>query len=164
MGRVLDPDALAARVAELKRQGRRVAFANGHFDLLHVGHLRYLRAAAEHGDLLVVGLNDDASVARLKGPGRPVVPAAERAELVAALEPVDLVVVFDGDSPAGLLARLRPEVHCKGTDYGSPERVPEFDVVRSYGGRTVLVGDPKDHSTSALLASARGLPEPGAES
>ena len=116
MGRVLDPAALAARVAELKRQGNTVAFANGHFDLLHVGHLRYLAAAAAEADVLVVGINDDDSVERLKGPGRPIVPAAERAELVAALEPVDLVAIFSGDSPADLITRLRPEVHCKGPD------------------------------------------------
>ncbi len=158
MGRVLDPDALAARVAELKRQGRTVAFANGHFDLLHVGHLRYLAAAAAEADVLVVGLNDDDSVARLKGPGRPIVPAAERAELLAALEPVDLVTVFCGDSPADLINRLRPEVHCKGPDYERPDKVPEYEVVRAYGGRTALVGDPKDHATSDLIGRVRRLP------
>jgi rfaE bifunctional protein nucleotidyltransferase chain/domain len=125
-----------------------------------VGHLRYLQAARAEGDALVVGLNDDASVERLKGPGRPVVPAAERAELLAALEPVDFVAVFDGDSPASLLAELQPDVHCKGTDYGTPERVPEYDVVRAYGGRTALVGDPKDHATSDLISRVKSLPEP----
>lgn len=159
MGRVLDPEALAARVAELKRQGRTVAFANGHFDLLHVGHLRYLAAAAEEADILVVGINDDDSVERLKGPGRPIVPAAERAELLAALAPVDLVTVFAGDTPADLILRLRPEVHCKGPDYRRPEDVPEYQVVRSYGGRTALVGDPKDHATSDLIGLVRALPE-----
>lgn len=161
MGEVLTVAALAARLAELRRAGRRVAFANGHFDLLHVGHLRYLRAARAEGDLLVVAINDDDSVARLKGAGRPLVPAAERAELLAALEPVDFVVVFAGDSPAPLLAELRPDVHCKGTDYGDPERVPEYEVVRAYGGRTALVGDPKDHATSDLIARVRNLPGPG---
>jgi rfaE bifunctional protein nucleotidyltransferase chain/domain len=141
--------------------GRRtLVLANGHFDLLHVGHLRYLRAAAAEGDVLVVAINDDASVARLKGPGRPVVPAAERAELLAALAPVDYVTVFSGDSPAPLLEELRPEVHCKGTDYGSPERVPEYEVVRRYGGETRLVGDPKGHATSDLIARVKALPEP----
>jgi rfaE bifunctional protein nucleotidyltransferase chain/domain len=158
MGEVLSADELARRIAELKAQGRTVAFANGHFDLLHVGHLRYLQAARAEADALIVGLNDDDSVARLKGPGRPVVPAAERAELLAALAPVDFVVIFHGDSPAPLLARLRPDVHCKGTDYGSPERVPEYAVVQAYGGRTVLVGDPKDHATSDLIARVKGLP------
>ncbi len=158
MGEVLSADALAEQLDRLRAEGRTVAFANGHFDLLHVGHLRYLRAARAEADRLVVAINDDSSVARLKGAGRPVVPAAERAELLAALEPVDFVVVFEGDSPASLLTRLRPDVHCKGPDYGAPERVPEFEVVRAYGGRTALVGDPKDHATSDLLARVRALP------
>lgn len=158
MGEVLTRAELASKLAELRAAGRRIAFANGHFDLLHVGHLRYLRAARAEGDLLVVAVNDDASVRRLKGEGRPVVPAAERAELLAALEPVDFVVVFSGDSPAPLLAELQPDVHCKGPDYGSPERVPERAVVAAYGGRTALVGDPKDHATSDLIARVRALP------
>ena len=130
----------------------------GTFDPLHVGHLRYLQAARAEGDFLVVAVNDDASVRSLKGPGRPVVPAAERAELLAALAPVDFVVVFAGDSPAPLLAEIRPDVHCKGTDYGAPERVPEFGVVAAYGGRTALVGDPKDHATSDIISKVRRLP------
>jgi rfaE bifunctional protein nucleotidyltransferase chain/domain len=158
VGIVLTVPELKGRIAALKAQGKTVAFANGHFDLLHVGHLRYLRDARDAGDALVVGLNGDASVASLKGPGRPVVPAAERAELLAALEPVDFVVIFEGDSPAPLLAELQPDVHCKGTDYGSPERVPEYEVVRAYGGRTVLVGDPKDHATSDLISKVKSLP------
>jgi rfaE bifunctional protein nucleotidyltransferase chain/domain len=158
VGRVVSADELAREVAALKAAGRRLAFANGHFDLLHVGHLRYLRAAREAADALAVAINDDASVRRLKGPGRPLVPAAERAELVAALEPVDWVVVFAGDSPAPLLTRLQPEVHCKGTDYGSPEQVPERAVVAAYGGETRLVGDPKDHATSDLIAAVKRLP------
>lgn len=158
MGEILGAEELARRIAELKAAGRRVAFANGHFDLLHVGHLRYLQAARAEGDALVVAVNGDPSVARLKGPGRPIVPAAERAELLAALNPVDFVVIFDEDSPAGLLSRLQPDVHCKGTDYGTPERVPEYEVVRAYGGRTALVGDPKDHATSDLIAQVKSLP------
>jgi len=158
VGRVVGEGELARELADLRREGRRIAFANGHFDLLHVGHLRYLRDAREQGDVLVVGLNDDASVARLKGPGRPIVPAAERAELLAALAPVDFVVIFSGDSPAPLLARLRPDIHCKGPDYGSPERGPEDGVVRAYGGETRLVGDPKDHNTSDLIAAVKALP------
>ena len=157
-GEIRSPGELAPRLAELRAAGRRVAFANGHFDLLHVGHLRYLTAARAEGDALVVAVNDDASVARLKGPGRPLVPAAERAEMLAALAPVDFVTVFSGDSPAPLLAELKPDVHCKGTDYGSPERVPEYDTVRAYGGETRLVGDPKDHATSDLISRARELP------
>jgi len=158
VGIVLTIPELKGRIAALKAQGKKVAFANGHFDLLHVGHLRYLQAARAEGDALVVGLNDDPSVSRLKGSGRPVVPAAERAELLAALEPVDFVVVFDGDSPAPLLAELQPDVHCKGTDYGTPQRVPEYGVVRAYGGRTALVGDPKDHATSDLISKVKALP------
>jgi len=158
VGQVVSRAELLERAAALRAQGKTIALANGHFDLVHVGHLRYLRDAKRQADALVLAINDDASVARLKGPGRPLVPAAERAELLAALEPVDLVVVFEGDSPAPLLAELRPDVHCKGTDYGSPERVPEYEVVRAYGGRTVLVGDPKDHATSDLIRKVKALP------
>lgn len=159
MGEILRLEELAKRVREARAQGRTVAFANGHFDLLHVGHLHFLQGAAEQAHLLIVAVNDDASVRSLKGPGRPIVPASERAELVAALEPVDYVVVFSGDSPAPLLEALRPDVHCKGTDYGSPEKVPEFGTVQGYGGRTVLVGDPKEHATSDLIVRVRSLPE-----
>jgi rfaE bifunctional protein nucleotidyltransferase chain/domain len=106
----------------------------------------------------VVAINDDDSVASLKGAGRPLVPAAERAELLAALAPVDFVTVFSGDSPAPLLTELRPDVHCKGTDYGRPEQVPEYATVRAYGGATRLVGDPKDHATRDLIARAQALP------
>ena len=157
MADVLNATELAERIGDLQQRGRTVAFANGHFDLLHVGHLRYLAAARERGDALVVAINDDDSVRRLKGEGRPIVPAAERAELVAGLACVDFVTIFEGDTPAPLLERLRPDVHCKGTDYGSPESVPEHAVVRSYGGRTELVGDPKDHSTTDLNAAVRRL-------
>ena len=158
MGEVLEVEELRRRLTEARRADRTVAFANGHFDLLHVGHLRYLEAAAEQGDLLVVGLNDDPSVTRLKGPGRPIVPASERAELLAALEPVDFVGIFEGDSPAPLLGDLRPDVHCKGTDYVRPEQVPEYAVVQAYGGETRIVGDPKDHATTDLIAAVKALP------
>ncbi|MGE0641762.1 MAG: adenylyltransferase/cytidyltransferase family protein [Thermoanaerobaculia bacterium] len=158
MGEVLSADRLGEKLAEDRAAGRRIAFANGHFDLLHVGHLRYLEAARREADRLVVAINDDASVEALKGAGRPIVPAVERAELLAALAPVDYVVIFPGDSPAPLLTALRPDVHCKGPDYGRPEDVPEFAVVRAYGGRTALVGDPKDHNTSDLIARVRALP------
>jgi rfaE bifunctional protein nucleotidyltransferase chain/domain len=157
MGEVLELGELSPRLEAARRRGLRIAFANGHFDLLHVGHLRYLRAAKEQADLLVVAINDDASVAKLKGAGRPLVPARERAEVLAALEPVDFVTVFAGDSPASLLAELRPDFHCKGTDYGTPEQVPEYEAVRAFGGKTVLVGDPKDHATTDLIARARAL-------
>jgi rfaE bifunctional protein nucleotidyltransferase chain/domain len=158
MGTFLALSELKEKLAAEKAAGRKVVFANGHFDLLHVGHLRYLRAAKAEGDVLVLALNGDASVASLKGEGRPIVPAVERAELLAALEPVDYVTIFEGDSPAPLLAELQPDVHCKGTDYGSPERVPEYPVVRAYGGRTALVGDPKDHATSELIQKIKNLP------
>ena len=159
MGEVVDLEELRGRLEACRQSGRSIVFTNGHFDVLHVGHLRYLEAAKQQGDILVVAINDDASVARLKGEGRPVVPAAERAELLAALSAVDFVVVFSGDSPAPLLADLQPDVHCKGTDYGTPQRVPEYDVVRSYGGTTELVGDPKNHSTTDLIAKIKKLPD-----
>jgi len=159
MGRVLSPADLAAELRARQGEGMTVALANGHFDLLHVGHVRYLTDAAAEADLLVVAINADDSVERLKGPGRPIVTAPERAELLAALAVVDYVTIFEGDTPGPLLAELRPDVHCKGTDYGTPERVPEFPVVQAYGGRTVLVGDPKDHSTTELIATAKALDE-----
>ena len=140
--------------ARERKSGKRIAFANGAFDLLHAGHVRYLEAARREADWLLVGVNSDASVARSKGLGRPIVPESERAEIVAALGCVDAVVVFEEDSPAGLLDELRPEVHAKGTDYTS-ESVPERDVVAGYGGRTVIVGDPKDHATTDLIDRIR---------
>ncbi len=157
MGAVVELDEARSLRAELSSAGLSLAFANGHFDLLHVGHLRYLRDAKQEADRLLVAINSDDSVARLKGPGRPLVPAAERAELLAALEPVDWVLVFEGDTPAPVLTDLQPDVHCKGTDYGTPNAVPEYGVVQAYGGRTALVGDPKDHSTRDLIAAARAL-------
>jgi D-glycero-beta-D-manno-heptose 1-phosphate adenylyltransferase len=151
VGEVLSREALVDRVADLRRSGRSIAFANGCFDLLHVGHIRYLEAAAAEADVLVVAINDDPSVRELKGEGRPVLAAAHRAELVAALRAVDYVVVFGERTVTPLLEALRPDVHCKGTDY-TVESVPERETVRAYGGRTAIVGDPKDHSTRDLLA------------
>jgi rfaE bifunctional protein nucleotidyltransferase chain/domain len=142
----------ARQAAEWRGRGRRVVLANGCFDLLHVGHVRYLSAARGLGDALVVGLNSDASVRRLKGPGRPVIPADERAELIGALASVDLVVVFDDDSAAALIARLRPDVHAKGTDY-TEESVPERAAVLAAGGRVAIAGDPKSHATRDLIAA-----------
>ena len=150
MGEVLDRDTLVRRCASDRAAGRTIAFANGCFDLLHVGHVRYLQAAAQEADLLIVAVNDDASVRRLKGEGRPVLAAADRAELVAALRWVDYVVVFDEPTVGPLLEAIRPDVHCKGTDY-TVDNVPERDIVRAYGGRIAIVGDPKDHSTRDLL-------------
>ena len=137
-----------------RRAGKSVALANGCFDILHVGHVRYLEGARGEADALVVGVNGDASVRRLKGEGRPILPARERALLVAALKAVDHVVVFEEDDVARLLLALRPDVHCKGTDY-TPESVPEREVVRSYGGRVAIVGDAKQHATRALLERIR---------
>ena len=150
-GTVLDIEA-AARLAEAaRRAGRRVVLANGCFDLLHVGHVRHLSAARALGDLLIVGVNGDAAVGRLKGRGRPLVPAAERAEIVAALAGVDHVVIFEGDSADELVTRIKPTVHAKGTDY-TPESIPEARRVRAAGGRVAIAGDPKTHSTRDLIA------------
>ena len=151
---VLGENELVEAVARDRAAGRTLAFANGCFDLLHVGHVRYLRGAAAEGDRLIVAVNDDASVAALKGEGRPVQPAADRAELVAALRSVDYVVVFDDLTVERLLRLLKPDVHCKGTDY-TVESVPERAVVLAYGGRTAIVGDPKQHNTRDLLARIR---------
>ncbi len=147
-------DEIARRVAAARAAGRSVAFANGCFDVLHVGHVRYLAGARAEADLLVVGVNGDDSVRRLKGEGRPVLPESDRAALVAALRSVDYVVVFPEDDVTTLLLALKPDVHCKGTDY-TPETVPEREVVRAYGGRIAIVGDAKDHDTRRLLARLR---------
>ena len=149
--RILDRDALIGRVAKARAAGKTIAFANGCFDILHVGHTRYLEAAAREADVLIVALNDDNSVRALKGPGRPILAAADRARLVAAIRWVDFVVVFPEATVDVLLDRLRPDVHCKGTDY-TVDSVPERAIVNAYGGRIAIVGDPKDHSTQALLA------------
>jgi rfaE bifunctional protein nucleotidyltransferase chain/domain len=143
-------DEAAALAERLRAEGKRIVLANGCFDLLHVGHLRYLHEARRLGDVLFVGLNSDAAVARLKGAGRPLVPAAERVEMLRALRDVDHVVVFDEDRADRLLERLRPDVHAKGTDY-TPESVPEGATMRGLGGRTAVVGDPKRHSTRDLI-------------
>ena len=150
MGRVVSLEEAAAATALAKEANKRVVLANGHFDLIHVGHVRYLQGARAEGDFLVVGVNGDSATRRLKGEGRPILQASERAELVAALEVVELVVVFDEDNVATLLDRLRPNVHCKGTDY-TQESVPERDITTRLGGETRIVGDPKDHSTRDLI-------------
>lgn len=149
-GRVVGLEELADLVERDRSAGRSIAFANGCFDILHVGHVRYLQGAAAEGNHLIVAVNDDESVRALKGEGRPVMSAADRAELVAAIRGVDYVVVFGGRTVGPLLERLRPDVHCKGTDY-TVESVPERAIVEAYGGRTAIVGDPKDHSTTELL-------------
>jgi rfaE bifunctional protein nucleotidyltransferase chain/domain len=153
--RILNREDLLKRVQDARSSGARIVLANGCFDLLHVGHVRYLAGARELGDVLVVGINSDQQVVRLKGRGRPVLPAAERAEIVASLESVTYVTIFDEPTVEQLLLTLRPDIHAKGTDY-TEETVPERAVVRSYGGRVAIVGDPKDHSTSAILSRIGG--------
>jgi rfaE bifunctional protein nucleotidyltransferase chain/domain len=154
---VVTEDELDSLVAADRAAGKRIAFANGCFDILHVGHVRYLAGAAAEADRLVVAVNGDGATAELKGPGRPVLAAGARAELVAALRGVDYVVVFPDRTVARLLERFRPDVHCKGTDY-TVESVPERETVLAYGGRIAIVGDAKDHSTTALLNRLRGQP------
>ena len=151
-GRVFKDDAeLSAAISKDKATGLTVGFANGVFDLLHVGHVRYLEGAKALVDRLVVAVNSDASVRGLKGEGRPILPQDARAELVASLRAVDYVVIFSEPTVGRLLGLLKPDVHCKGTDY-TVESVPERAIVQAYGGRTAIVGDPKDHSTRDLVA------------
>ena len=152
--KVVSREQLVALVAADRRDGRTIAFANGCFDLLHVGHVRYLQAAAAEADRLIVAVNDDAA-AGSKGPGRPVLRAEDRAEIVASIAGVDYVTIFSEPTVDPLLALLKPDVHCKGTDY-TVETVPERDTVAAYGGRIAIVGDPKDHSTRDLLSRIRG--------
>jgi len=152
--RIVSRERLADLVRADREAGRTIAFANGCFDLLHAGHIRYLQAASREADRLIVAVNDDA-VASEKGPGRPILKAPERAELVAAIRGVDYVVIFPEPTVEPLLNLLKPDVHCKGTDYTS-DSVPERDTVLGYGGRIAIVGDPKDHSTRDLLARIRG--------
>ncbi|HEY2993468.1 MAG TPA: adenylyltransferase/cytidyltransferase family protein [Methylomirabilota bacterium] len=152
----LTPEAAGALAERLRAEGKRIVLANGVFDLLHVGHVRYLSAARALGDVLFVGINGDAAVRRLKGPGRPLMPAAERVELLAALRPVDHVVVFEEDTADRLVALLRPDVHAKGPDY-TRDSVPEAASVKAAGGRVEIVGDPKDHATRDVIAQIRKL-------
>lgn len=153
--RIVERNRLIARVAIARRHGARVVFANGCFDVLHVGHVRYLEGARALGDLLVVGINSDEQVRRLKGEGRPFVTARERAEVVAGLRAVDLVTIFPEPTVEALLLAIRPDIHAKGTDY-TEDSVPERAVVLSYGGRVRIVGDPKDHSSTEILKTVTG--------
>jgi rfaE bifunctional protein nucleotidyltransferase chain/domain len=150
--KILSRDALRERVAEWRRAGARITLANGCFDLLHVGHIRYLHAARELGGKLVVAVNADASVRALKGEGRPLMPAEERAEILAALADVDAVVIFAENDARALIREIRPDFHAKGTDY-TAENVPERDEVAACGGRVAIVGDPKNHSASEIIRS-----------
>ncbi len=153
--KILSFEGLERRLEEHRRRGERIVLANGCFDLLHVGHVRYLEGARREGDVLVVGVNSDASARRLKGAGRPLLPAEARARLVAAMRAVDYVVLFDEPNVERLLVALRPAVHAKGTDY-TANTVPERATAERLGIRVAIVGDPKRHSTSGLLARARG--------
>jgi D-glycero-beta-D-manno-heptose 1-phosphate adenylyltransferase len=155
VGRVLTVAQLVEEIGRERGAGRTVALANGCFDVLHVGHVRYLQGAAAEADRLIVAINDDESVKALKGPGRPILPASDRAELVAALRGVDYVVTFDDQTVERLLRLIKPDVHCKGTDY-TIDSVPERSVVLEYGGRTAIVGDPKQHATRELIARIAG--------
>jgi rfaE bifunctional protein nucleotidyltransferase chain/domain len=153
---ILSESELVKAVAGDRAAGRTIALANGCFDLLHVGHVRYLQGAAAEADRLIVAVNDDASVCALKGAGRPILLAADRAELVDGIRGVDYVIVFSDPTVERLLMLLKPDVHCKGTDY-TVESVPERAVVRAYGGRTAIVGDTKAHATRDLLTRIRDL-------
>ena len=156
--KILSREALRERVAEWRRSGEPIVLTNGCFDLLHVGHIRYLRGAKSLGGKLVVAMNSDQSVSRLKGAGRPLMPAAERAEIVAALADVDAVVLFDEPDVRALIREIRPDVQAKGTDY-TRESVPERDEVMAYGGRVEIVGDRKDHSTTDFLVRLQSWSE-----
>ena len=159
-GKMIPREEIAALGDRLRKAGQHVVFANGCFDLFHVGHVRYLEGARQEGDVLVVGVNSDSSVRQLKGKGRPLLPEEARAELLAAMECVDYVVIFDDVTAEKILRDLRPDVHCKGTDY-TKATVPEREVIKNWGGRVAIVGDPKDHSTRDLLARIAQLKKSG---
>lgn len=149
-----DAGRLAGIIDEIRSGGGTVVLANGCFDIIHVGHVRYLEEAAAHGDVLVAAVNDDDSARRLKGEGRPVMPAAERAEILSAMRFVDFVLIFGEDTVDGVLRALRPDVHAKGTDY-TVETVPEIETAREIGCVTVITGDPKDRSSRGIIARLR---------
>lgn len=151
---ILDRNSLVSALEPLRREGKTIVLANGCFDLFHVGHVRYLQGAAELGDVLVVGINSDRQTKMLKGPGRPFVPEGERAEIVGAVKGVDFVTIFDEPTVTELIQTIRPDIHAKGTDY-TVDSVPEREIVRSYGGKVAIVGDPKDHSSSELIKTVK---------
>ena len=150
--KILSREELRARVEEWRRAGERITLANGNFDLLHVGHVRYLKGAKSLGGKLVVAINSDSSVRTLKGEGRPIMPENERAEIIAALADVDAVVIFPELDVRAIIREIRPDIQAKGTDY-TADSVPERDAITEYGGRVAIVGDPKDHSTSEIILS-----------
>lgn len=155
--RIVDRTELIMAVDKARTRGKRIVFANGCFDVLHVGHVRYLEAARALGDILIVAVNSDQQARKLKGEGRPLLPQNQRAEIVSSLEAVDLVTIFDEPTVTELLLALKPDVHAKGTDY-TEETVPERDVVRSFGGRVAIVGDPKDHSSTKMIEKVSSEP------
>jgi len=150
LSRIAKRDELITIVETKRQHGKKIVLANGCFDVLHVGHVRYLEAARMLGDLLIVGINSDEQAQLLKGEGRPLVPQDQRAEIISSIEAVDLVTIFSEPTVEQLLLALKPDVHAKGTDY-TEDSVPEGDVVRSFGGRVAIVGDPKDHSSSEMI-------------
>lgn len=152
---ILDREKLVEKINELRKSGARVTLANGCFDLFHVGHIRYLAGAKELADILVVGINSDEQVRKLKGANRPFMPETERAEIVSALRFIDFVTIFDEPTVAELLRAVKPDFHAKGTDY-TVDSVPEREIVREYGGQTAIVGDPKDHSSTNLIELVSG--------
>jgi rfaE bifunctional protein nucleotidyltransferase chain/domain len=152
---ILERNRLVARVAIERRSGARIVLANGCFDLFHVGHIRYLAGAKNLGDVLIVGINSDDQVRKLKGENRPFMPENERAEIVSALKFVDYVTIFPEATVTELIRAVRPDFHAKGTDY-TTETVPEREIVREYGGRVAIVGDPKDHSSTDLIGKVAG--------
>jgi len=153
--RIIDRSEMITAVETARSQGKRIVFANGCFDVLHAGHVRYLEAARALGDILIVAVNSDEQAGRLKGAGRPLLPQDQRAEIVAALDAVDLVTIFDEPTVTELLLALKPDIHAKGTDY-TEETVPEHDVVRSFGGQVAIVGDSKNHSSSEMIERVSG--------
>jgi rfaE bifunctional protein nucleotidyltransferase chain/domain len=155
--KLLSRSELITALSHHRLAGKSVAFANGLFDILHVGHLRYLTAASKEADLLVVGVNSDASARKLKGPERPFVPASERAELICGFACVDYVTIFEEEKAAPLILAIKPDVQCKGTDY-TTESIPEREAVESYGGRVAIVGDPKDHATTDIIKKISAAP------
>lgn len=157
--KIINRDNLAQQVAQWRGEGHSITLANGCFDLLHVGHVRYLHAAKQLGGRLIVAVNSDDSVRALKGEGRPIIPAGERAEILAALSDVDAIVIFPEPDVRALIREIRPDVQAKGTDY-TVDSVPEGDLVREYGGRVAIVGDPKDHSASEIIRSRIGSRKP----
>jgi len=159
MGKIVrDLDELKGIIEKEKKAGKKVVFGNGCFDILHVGHVRYLRGAKDLGDILVVAVNDDTSVTGLGKRKEVVTPAVERAEIVSAIDCVDHVIIFSDPTVERLLATLKPDIHAKGTDY-TEDNVPERDIVRSYGGKVAIVGDPKDHSTRDIIRTIKNLKE-----